>query len=130
MYGENWETVPFSDLIGKVLESVHIDGDMVTFKTVFGEEYKMYHNRDCCERVEVDDWVGDTKDLLGYLITKAEEVVHENENPPGVDIPDYQDSFTWTFYHLATVNGYVTIRWYGESNGYYSERVDFAKKIT
>ena len=83
----------------------------------------MYHAQDCCESVTVDDIIGDLNDLLGEPIIVAEEVVSD-ENPEGVEI-DYQDSFTWTFYKFANRNGYVDIRWYGESNGYYSESVDF-----
>ena len=71
------------------------------------------------------DVIGNLEDLIGTPIVMAEEVSSEQENPMGVDIPEYQESFTWTFYKLATINGYVTIRWYGESNGYYSEEVSF-----
>jgi len=71
------------------------------------------------------DVIGNLEDLIGSPILMAEEVTSENENPVGVDVPEYQDSFTWTFYKFATIKGYVTIRWYGESNGYYSESVSF-----
>jgi len=72
------------------------------------------------------DIVGDLNDLIGRPLLMAEEVTNAQDfNPPGVDIPEYQDSFTWTFYKLATINGSVTLSWYGASNGYYNESVSF-----
>ena len=75
------------------------------------------------------DIVGDLNDLINHPLLMVEEVTNEGVNPSGVEVPEYQDSsFTWTFYKLATIKGYVTLSWYGESNGYYNESVSFCKK--
>jgi len=116
-----------SELIGKTLTKVVQMGDEIAFTTDKGEQYKLYHSQDCCESVEIEDIAGDLIDLVGSPILVAEESVSENKNPEGVNIPEYQDSFTWTFYKIDTAKGGVTLRWYGESNGYYSESVYFSK---
>ena len=117
----------FSILKGKTLTDIeNVNNKELLFTTTDGEKYKLFHIQDCCEYVMIEDICGDLKDLIGSEILQAEEVTHEpGENPKGVKIPDFQDSFTWTFYKMATIKGSVTIRWYGESNGYYSESVDF-----
>lgn len=118
----------FEDLKGHTLEKVERRGDdELVFTLNSGESYKLWHWQDCCEDVRIEDVVGELDDLVGSPLLMAEEAESENKNPEGVTIPDYQDSFTWTFYKLATIKGYVTIRWYGESNGYYSESVEFSK---
>lgn len=71
------------------------------------------------------DVVGDLKDLIGNPILLAEEVVG-GDTPEDVD-REFSESYTWTFYKLSTIIGSVTIRWLGESNGYYSESVYFEK---
>ena len=118
----------FEDLLGKVLLNVENRNDAeLVFTLDTGEKYMLYHSQDCCEEVLIDDIIGDLNDLVGSPILMAEEATNEQENPAGVPEKQYQDSFTWTFYKLATVKGYVTIRWYGESNGYYSESVDWCE---
>lgn len=114
------------DLLGKTLVSVlNNDNDEILFTDVEGSKWRMYHEQDCCEDVRVEDVIGSLDDLVGSPILLAEVV--NNGNHPDTHIEDEYCSSTWTFYKLATLKGYVTIRWYGESNGYYSEEVDFAK---
>jgi hypothetical protein len=120
--------VDFESLLGKVLKEVDVvDNDMIKFVTVDGEVYNMYHCQDCCECVSIESIVGDVQDLIGVPLLVAEES-SSDENPEGAEVSEYQDSFTWTFYKLATIKGYVDIRWYGESNGYYSESVSLRKE--
>jgi len=115
------------DKVISVIRGLERGSDNVTFICADGSEYYMYHSQDCCESVDIDDVCGDVEDLIGNPILIAEERT-SSENPPDYQGDTrYQDSFTWTFYELATIKGSVTIRWYGESNGYYSESVEFAK---
>lgn len=114
----------FSDLIGKTLKDVKVEKEVIIFTCADDSQFKQYHSQDCCESVEVEDVIGDIADLIGSPITLAEESTSE-KNPADKDYG--ADSMTWTFYKLATVKGYVTIRWFGQSNGYYSESVDFVK---
>ena len=116
----------FSDLLGETLSCVEKRGDdQLIFTLEEGQQFKLYHFQDCCESVTIEDIAGDLNDLVGVPILLAEEV-SQTTNPEGIK-PRYQDSFTWTFYKLATIKGAVTIRWYGTSNGYYSESVEFAE---
>jgi len=136
-------------LLGKTLTKAwRVGDDELYFLTDDAITYKMYHSQSCCENVSIEDITGDLEDLIGSPILVAEEASYSNgdrENgtidPTGLpkDVVNqllveklagterYVESCTWTFYKLATVRGYVDIRWYGSSNGYYSEAVDFVE---
>jgi hypothetical protein len=110
------------DLKGLVMSQVeNRRNEELVFITESGRTFRFHHWQDCCESVSIEDIVGDLSDLVGSPIIEAEEVSSENEPP----LSDNPESFTWTFYKFATRKGYVTVRWYGESNGYYSEGVNF-----
>ena len=114
----------FEVLKGKTLVDVTENGDTMTFTTVDGEVYQLCHYQDCCESVYIEDICGDLTDLIGSEILLAE---CPNNEPPANFNPSHYESCTWTFYKLATIKGYVDIRFFGSSNGYYSEGVSFVK---
>jgi hypothetical protein len=121
--------VDFNSLLGLTLTEVTggVGDDSMTFTTSDGRVFFLFHSQNCCESVSVEDITGDLADLIGSPILIAEEAT-SSENPPGVEM-GYQESFTWTFYKLATIKGYVDIRWYGSSNGYYGESVEFIERV-
>ena len=124
------ETFTIDDMKGQVFTKVYVkehDGD--PYGLIFeNDEFKFTfeHDQDCCEHVYIADIVGDLDDLVGRPVDIIEVVNHDrNVTPAGVKPLEDPDSFTWTFYKFATIKGWVDVRWLGESNGYYSEEVDF-----
>lgn len=116
------------ELVGKTLESVVIydkgDEDEIHFTTKQGVKYKMYHSYTCCEIVSIRDVNGDIDDIIGEPILSAYESTNSEDTFGKIEFPC---SFTWTFYRISTRKGTVVITWLGESNGCYSESVDFIK---
>jgi hypothetical protein len=120
---EVWNTIlgPVSgieDLKNRILCKVDAHDDELVLYLSDTNWVRFYHAQDCCESVTIEDICGDLQDLVGEPLLEAEQV-------QGYIGPDTDDeSYTWTFYKFATRRGAVTVRWYGSSNGYYSESVD------
>ncbi len=112
----------FDLLKGRILTAIigKEDDTVVTFVCDNGQRFKLYHEQDCCEYVWLAEVIGDMQDLIGTPLLVAEEV-------SGESITTMDTGETWTFYKLATIKGAVDLRWCGQSNGYYSEAVNFAE---
>jgi hypothetical protein len=109
------------ELIGKkiiAIEGCEPQSEVVTFKTD-GGTFRMFHYQDCCESVRVEDVDGMPAELAGATVINAEESSNKGEDGK------YGESNTWTFYRIWTDKGPLNLRWLGQSNGYYSESVDF-----
>lgn len=115
----------FEELVGKTLVGIENEGERIIMEDSDGIKYVMYHSQDCCESVDIDGIEGELKDLIGSPIVQAEESSNEDQGQKH----EYDESYTWTFYRLATKDARVVIRWYGTSNGYYSESVSFERVV-
>jgi len=141
--------VEMTDLEGLVFTSVAQDDDdrdTLRFESDSGDVFVMYHAQDCCEVVYLDDVIGDLEDLVNTPILEARVAASGDRADAELDVLDGEayvmhklstfgdqkskpvnDSETWTFYLFRTIKGSVTLRWFGSSNGYYSESVNIYK---
>lgn len=111
-----------NELIGQTLVEVDRELDALHFYTEGGKHYVFQHPQTCCEDVYIEDVIGDLNDLVGSPLVMAEEVT-SRDHPDGFNLEYEPESCLWTFYKFATTKGYVDVRWFGSSNGNYSEAV-------
>ena len=109
----------WTGFIGKTITDIKkVYNNELHFEFDDGNKLEMYHQQDCCEEVYIEDIIGDLEDLKNSPITMFETTSEYDT------VGSWGDTSTWTFYKIATIKGYVTIRWFGTSNGYYSEEVN------
>jgi hypothetical protein len=113
-------------LLNEVITKCEIGNDEVVFELANGRRFQLTHQQDCCESVTIESVKGEIDFILNSPVLSALEET-SNENPPDADesMIRAQDSFTWTEFKITTEKGFLTIRFYGQSNGWYSEGVDF-----
>ena len=123
----SYESIDIGVLKGKILidceRSEFSANDGILFVTNAGERFILSHEQDCCESVNIESIDGDLNDLVGSEILMAETWDNNHRIGDGCG-----DSETWTFIKFATIKGYVTVRFYGKSNGYYSESAGLYRK--
>jgi hypothetical protein len=113
----------FDVLVGKTIKSVkglQNGSEEVRFELDNGDTLVMRYEPDCCASCCVDDFSGDVADIIGTPIVVAEDRSQDGSDKVGPH-GFKEDSATWTFYTIRTHKGTLDIKWFGSSNGYYSE---------
>ena len=117
MSEEIWKDFP--EVKGKKIESVsglEVGSGSIFIKFEDGDRLVLYHPQECCEHVRVEDCEDITpNELEGCVIHSFEEYVKSSDG--------WMGSTKYTFYKLITNNVDCTIRFLGESNGYYGVSV-------
>lgn len=92
------------------------ESECVSFVTDRGT-LRLLHRQNCCERVYLEDANGDIADLIGGVVSVAEE----RSNQKG---ERGECRTKYTFYSIRTTKGDLDLRWIGKDNGWYSVSVD------
>lgn len=140
------------------MEGAEEGSESIIITCADGTKFRLMYHQDCCANCSVEEIIGDVKDLIGSPILLAEEISSREPDAkiiaerkanyekakaewqprnkddefwywgPSESNGWLDESETWCFYKLSTIKGSVTLRWYGSSNGYYSESATFEKE--
>lgn len=94
---------------------------LLTISTNKGLTLKFYHEQDCCESVWLEDGFDDLKSMIGKEILDIEYIFNQTDEP----LEDVDDSYTWHYTNIKTIDKDCQLRFFGTSNGFYSEDIDF-----
>lgn len=106
----------FNILKGKIFNKIIVDDNQIFFYCDDNIVYKLYDANNSGS--ELESIVGDLEDLINNPILSAEEIKNEDSK---------FNCMIWTFYKLATIKGYVDIRWQGSNDGLYADEVSLIK---
>jgi len=113
----------FFELIGKIITKITNEGDSI--ETSDGKRYRLIHHQDCCESVQHERTIGNPQDLIGHVITLAEDDTSGTDPSWYTSDSNYRDSYTWSIFILQAQDIRVEFYYLGESNGYYGETMSF-----
>jgi len=134
-YDDQYGDLDISTIVGKTLIAVnvvesHTGDDHIMMKFDDGTYYKMFHEQDCTEYVQIESIDVSLQHLIGSPILVAEQrSTSDGDTDHYAKDGTDPDSSTWTFYRISNIRSTSVLRWYGMSNGYYSERVSFVRMI-
>ena len=92
----SWEDL--EEMVGKTIYSItglEENSEEVIFEMTNGEKHTFYHHQDCCESVNLIDFVGYPDDLIGAVILSSGIAYGEQ-----TELED--GSETWSFYKIET----------------------------
>lgn len=121
------EVKTYTEFSGKTIQEIRgckKHSDEVTIKFTDGTCLKFYHRQECYETVLLEDFDTNPEYLINTNIIYIEERKYSNSENAVEPLNDCAESNTWTFYIIKTSKFTMWMRWYGESNGWYSETVD------
>lgn len=108
----------YNELVGEVLTHIdeNADNGEILLTTESGRQFKIYHYQDCCESVYIEGTDGDWNQLLNKKL-----IAVDCDYEDGGDKEAYDSSSTRTIFTFKVNDATVINKWFGSSNGYYSE---------